>query len=83
VYKRQARITGLLEAAQAKGYAPRPPALKRIPSAYDKDHPGADLLRHKGLILTRDIPRCRDTDLMAAFADLWPINALLIQVAEA
>ncbi len=30
------------------------PDLKRVPAPHDKDHPRADLLRHKGLALWRD-----------------------------
>ena len=30
------------------------PDLKRVPAPYDKDHPRADLLRHKGLAVWRD-----------------------------
>jgi len=81
-----ARVVGIVESVEAKGFARRAPDLKRVPPAYDKDHPGADLLRHKGFVVTGDIaentPELPKT-LLAAFKALWPINALLLQVAEA
>lgn len=80
-----ARIAGIIADAGAKGFARHPPDLARVPPAYDKDHPGADLLRHKGLVVsgalppdTKDLPAA----LTKAFRDLWPVNALLLQVAE-
>ncbi len=81
-----ARITGIIDEVVAKGYVKREPELKRVPPAFDKDHPAGALLRHKGLTLSAELPA--DTkDLQAAlttaFTDLWPINALLVQIAEA
>jgi len=80
------RIQGIIKGVTDKGYTLREPALKRVPTAYPKDHPAADLLRMKGLVAsgeiapgTTDIPKA----LTAAFKDLWPINALLIQISEA
>ena len=32
-----------------------PPPLKRVPKPYDPDHPQGELLRRKGMILTRDL----------------------------
>ena len=79
------RITGIITDVTAKGYTLRPPELKRVPPSYDKDHPAAELLRQKGLTVSGELPE-DTTDLpkalTAAFSDLWPINALLVQVAE-
>lgn len=80
------RIQGIIDGVTDQGFTLREPALKRVPSAYPKDHPAADLLRMKGLVAsgeiapdTKDIPKA----LTAAFTALWPINALLIQISEA
>ena len=35
----------------SKGFHMGDPELKRVPAGYDKDHPRADLLRRKGLVL--------------------------------
>ncbi len=80
------RVTGIIESVAAKGFVRREPELKRVPPAYDKDHPAAELLRHKGLTMSAELGA--DTgdlaaDMKAAFAALWPLNALLLQVAEA
>lgn len=80
------RIVGIIDGVKAKGYGIREPELKRVPPAYDKDHPAAELLKHKGLTASGELPA--DTDdlpkaLTKAFEDLWPINALLLQIAEA
>lgn len=79
------RIMGIIDDVQAKGYHLREPELKRVPPAYDKDHVAADLLKRKGLTVSGDI--AEDTAdlpkaLTSAFADLWLINALLLQIAE-
>lgn len=80
------RMLGIINGVTAKGYSLRAPELKRVPTAYDKDHPGAELLKHKGLTASGELP-ADTTDfpkaLTQAFGDLWPINALLLQIAEA
>lgn len=79
------RLLAIMADLTAKGYAFREPALKRVPPAYEKDHPAADLLRMKGVVASKDIGASKtlEKDVMSAFQDLWPLNALLIQVAEA
>ena len=79
------RVTGIVEELKSKGYGFREPALKRIPSPFDKDHPAGDLLRMKGIVTSRDLGKPKDLPaaLKDAFADLAPLNALLVQVAEA
>lgn len=79
------RVMGIIGEVQDKGYRFREPELKRVPPAYDKDHIAADLLKRKGLIAsgelsdnTKDLAKA----LTAAFTDLWPINQLLLQIAE-
>ena len=79
------RVTGIIDAVVAKGYAMRAPELKRVPPAYEKDHAAGHLLRMKSVVASGELPV--DTEdlsarLMTAFADLWPLNALLIQISE-
>lgn len=79
------RVQGIIADVTAKGAVLREPALKRVPPPYPKDHPAAELLRMKGLVAQMALPPQGDLvpQIMTAFRDLWPINALLIQVAEA
>lgn len=79
------RILAITDDLIARGYVFREPALKRVPPAYDKDHIAAHLLRMKGVVASCDIADAADIEeeLMAAFESLWPLNALLLQVAEA
>ena len=79
------RLLGIFDDLKAKGYGFREPGLKRVPNAYDKDHPAGELLRMKGVVCSKDIGTPADLEgtVMAAFKELWPLNALLIQVAEA
>lgn len=79
------RITGIVNDLTTRGYPLRAPDLKRVPPAYDKDHPAGELLRMKSVVASRDLPP--DTQdlpkaLLDAFTDLWPLNALLIQISE-
>jgi len=60
----------------ARGDTTWDPALKRVPSPYDKDHPHGELLRRKSMVLFHDLP-VPDTDLPGAilseFDSLWPV----------
>jgi len=79
------RISRIIGAVEAKGFALRDPALKRVPSAYPADHPAARLLRMKGCVASKDIgtPTDMSRALLDAFKDLAPLVALLLQIAEA
>lgn len=79
------RLLGIFDDLKSKGYSFREPALKRVPNAYDKDHPAGELLRMKGVMCSTDIGEPSDLNgaVANAFKDLWPLNALLVQVAEA
>jgi uncharacterized protein (TIGR02453 family) len=79
------RILGLLAELKGRGVGLRPPELKRVPPPFDKDHAGAELLRRKGLVAHVDLTEDAklDSALPQAFQTLWPVNALLLQVAEA
>lgn len=75
-------IATALESLAQQGFTGGDPELKRVPSAYDKDHPQAELLRRKSLTLWRDLPASDWSQPLAAlnsgFADLMPLRALLI-----
>lgn len=49
-----AALAQLLADLTASGARLSEPDLKRVPAPYPKDHPRADLLRHKGLAVWRD-----------------------------
>lgn len=76
-------LADLLDAAAEQGFTLDEPPLKRVPKGYDADHPRADLLRHKGLVVrtharARPPAQIDDTGaLLAAFSVLAPINRWL------
>jgi len=55
VGKDGAKLAETLETLSSDGLRLGEPHLKRVPSGYPKDHPQADLLRHKGLTVWSDI----------------------------
>lgn len=75
------RILKITEGLKYEGFEFWEPALKRVPSAYNKDHPAGELLRMKGCVAFKDIAEI--TDLNSAFKTVWPLNQLLIQIVEA
>jgi len=79
------RILAMIQALEKDGATLREPALKRVPAPFDKDHPAATLLRMKGAVASKEIGTPDDlaAAINAACRDLWPLNALLIQIAEA
>jgi uncharacterized protein (TIGR02453 family) len=80
------RMMQIIGDVENLGYKLRDPELKRVPPAFDKDHPAGVLLRCKGVVASGQLDR-GVTDLpnaiLSNFKDLWPINDLLIQIAEA
>lgn len=75
-----------LAEALEDGWRVDPPALKRIPTPYVADHPRADLLRHKGLVVWADdledaLTRDPTAALAEVFARAAPVMAWLEQVA--
>ena len=80
-----ARVLGIAETLKSKSYKFREPALKRVPPPFAKDHEASDLLRMKGVVASRDIGQPDDLvdAILQAFTDLAPLNALLLQAAEA
>lgn len=80
-----ARVTGIIDDVTTQGYTLRPPDLKRVPPAYDKDHQAERLLRMKSVVASAELsPATTDVSqaLLKAYTDLWPINALLVQISE-
>ncbi len=79
------RVTAIFDATRAAGFGFREPDLKRVPPPYDKEHPAAELLRMKGVTASKglDADKPLVPQIEAAFEALWPLNQLLIQVAEA
>jgi uncharacterized protein (TIGR02453 family) len=75
------RMLGIFAGLEGAGFSFREPALKRVPSPYDKDHPAAQFLRMKGIVGSREV--AHDAPLLPAFTALWPLNDLLILIAEA
>ncbi|MEO1638191.1 MAG: DUF2461 domain-containing protein [Pseudomonadota bacterium] len=79
------RIMGIVKAIEDKGFAVREPELKRVPSPFDKEHPAGHLLRMKSVTAGRELAadaKLPDA-LMDSYAALWPLNALLLSIAEA
>lgn len=79
------RVLGIMDDIGGRGFTLRAPELKRVPSGFAPDHVAADLLRMKGCVATIDISGTTDmrADMMTGFMDVAPLNALLLQVAEA
>ena len=79
------RILKITNGLRDKGFGFWEPALKRVPSPFDKDHPAAELLRMKGCVAFKDLKPGKSLarDLDATFQDFWPLNQLLIQIVEA
>ena len=79
------RVLGIVDGVKAHGFGLREPALKRVPSGFAADHAAAELLRMKGCVATKDIgvPVDLEPALLAAFREVAPLNALLLQIAEA
>jgi uncharacterized protein (TIGR02453 family) len=75
------RMLDVFARLEDAGFSFREPALKRVPSPYDKDHPAAQFLRMKGIVGSREVPH--DAPLLPVFTALWPLNDLLISIAEA
>lgn len=79
------RILGIVADVEKAGFTLREPELKRVPSPFDKDHRAGHLLRRKGLTTSQELlPDATLPDaLVATFREGWPLNALLLSIAEA
>ena len=79
------RILGIVSDTEKAGFKLREPELKRVPSPFDKDHKAEHLLRMKGITASQEL----DADaklpdaLVGTFRKGWPLNALLLSIAEA
>ncbi|WP_159086974.1 TIGR02453 family protein [Loktanella sp. Alg231-35] len=80
-----ARITGIVQQLEDQGFSLREPALKRVPPPFDKDHPAGRLLRMKGVTASREMTGKGPLpdQLLDNCRSLWPLNDLLISIAEA
>jgi uncharacterized protein (TIGR02453 family) len=79
------RISGIVTGIETQGFSLREPALKRVPSPFEADHPAARLLRMKGVVASRELTGngTLQKRLEDGFTALWPLNNLLISIAEA
>ena len=79
------RIMGIVADLRASGFDFREPALARVPAPYAKDHPAAELLRMKGVVASGPVTGHGplQEQIMQQFRALWPLNDLLISIAEA
>ncbi len=79
------RIMGIVTVVEDQGFALRDPALKRVPSPYDQDHPAGRLLRMKGVVAGKELAADGPLPdrIMDNFRTLWPLNEMLISIAEA
>ena len=79
-----AALAGALSVALTEGHRVDPPELKRVPAPYPADHPQAELLRRKSLILWHDLNPGEQTDppgaLFASFARMEPLRARLAAI---
>lgn len=75
-------VCGNVRKLKAHGWTNDVPALKRVPPPYPPDHPEADLLRRKGLVLWKHLDdveqRALPDSLMAGFRTADPFREALI-----
>ena len=67
--KKGSLLIQIVEDLESKNLRMGDPEYKRIPQGYDKNHPRADLLRHKGLAVWQDfdLPRILSTNKAVEF----------------
>ncbi|OUS38766.1 TIGR02453 family protein [Rhodobacterales bacterium 56_14_T64] len=74
-------IAAQLDNLAHQGFIAEDPELKRVPSAFDKDHAQGDLLRRKSLTVWRNMPNSEWSGplsaLNAGFASLMPLRTCL------
>ncbi|AUQ73924.1 DUF2461 domain-containing protein [Phaeobacter piscinae] len=74
-------MAALMDILALKGFQPKAPELKRVPSPHGQSHPHADLLRRKSLTLWRDVALAPPPDPVAAVCSaalvLAPLFTLL------
>lgn len=76
-------IAAELERLAEVGFAPHEPQLKRVPAPYPKDHPRADLLRHKGLAVWSALPEAQwPTPLSATKQEFGQLRELMTVLAD-
>ncbi len=79
-------LAGLLRAAEAAGLRVGGQALKTAPRGYARDHPRVGLLRHKGVMVSLDLPpgaALASHRALTHVRDVWraagPVNAWLAE----
>lgn len=79
------RLLATFAGLERNGFGFREPALKRVPPPYGADHIAGPYLRMKGLVASKPVPDAGPLEaaLLDGFAQLWPLNAQLISIAEA
>lgn len=82
-----AKLEAHFERLRAASYRIGEPELKRIPSGYDKDHPRAELLRHKRVTVWKDYSDAKPVytpglvdECMSAFQDMNPVYDWLTKI---
>jgi len=79
-----ARFARLVDRMQEAGVRIDPPALKRVPAPHPQDHPRAELLKRKGIVLWHDLGDSEQAHpaqaLEAAFARLAPFRTALGEI---
>lgn len=68
-------------AIASTGLEPSAPELKRVPAPWPQDHPRAEHLRRKGLVLWADVADARPGTLMEVFARAEPARRALAGLA--
>ena len=73
-------LVAILDELQAEGFALSAPALQRVPRGYAREHPRADLLRHRAIAVHRPlgaeawVHTAEAVDrVLASFAELRPL----------
>ena len=76
------RIAGVIAKVAGAGFELRAPDLKRVPAPFDKDHPHADLLKRKGLVMWKELPATADpfTALPGEVGPLIDLQDMLLSV---
>jgi uncharacterized protein (TIGR02453 family) len=73
-----AALAATIDTALAAGHRMNAAGLKRVPAPHDPDHPRADLLRRKGMVLWHDLDAAEQADPLTAlttgFARLEPFR---------
>jgi uncharacterized protein (TIGR02453 family) len=72
-------VTGIVSGLSTEGYEMDEPTLKRVPAPFDKEHPNGDLLKHKKVVMSRQMSGVQDlrATLRNGFSQLQPLVRFL------